>query len=124
MSESGPRETLKKFLEELIKSVPQIESVAVVSIEGLPIVSVLPKTIDEMRVSAMTAAMLSMGENASTELGKGTLQEILVAGGSGYIITLAAGPNAVITAAAKKDVELGYIYIYLKRIAKKIESSL
>ncbi|MHA1917272.1 MAG: roadblock/LC7 domain-containing protein [Candidatus Ranarchaeia archaeon] len=124
MSESGPRETLKKFLEELIKSVPQIESVAVVSIEGLPIVSILPKTIDEMRVSAMTAAMLSMGENASTELGKGTLQEILVAGGSGYIITLAAGPNAVITAAAKKDVELGYIYIYLKRIAKKIESSL
>ncbi len=124
MAEEKPRETLKTLLEDLVKDVPQIEAVAIVSIEGLPIVSYLPQKIDELRVAAMTAAMLSMGENASTELGKGTLQEILVSGGSGYIITVAAGPNAVITASAKKTVELGYIYIYLKRIAKKVEAQL
>jgi predicted regulator of Ras-like GTPase activity (Roadblock/LC7/MglB family) len=124
MAEVTSRETLKSLLEDLVKDVPQIEAVAVVSIEGLPIVSFLPQKIDELRVAAMTAAMLSMGENASTELGKGTLQEILVAGGAGYIITVAAGPNAVITTSAKKTVELGYIYIHLKRIAKKIEERL
>ena len=118
------REALASILEKLTKTVPQIEAVSIVSIEGLPIASVLPKEVDEMRIAAVTAAMLSMGENASTELRKGTLSEIMVQGTSGYVITMASGNSAVLTASATKEVEIGYIYHFMKRYAKDIEASL
>ena len=120
-----PREELEKLLEELKNKVPQINASAIVSIEGLPIASELPENTDEMRIAAMTAAMLSMGENASTTLSKGTLQEIIVSGKDGYIVTLAAGPNAVLTVnAKKKGVQLGLLYHFMKRVADQISQEL
>ncbi|MHA1202800.1 MAG: roadblock/LC7 domain-containing protein, partial [Candidatus Heimdallarchaeaceae archaeon] len=50
---------LKTTLTDLKIKVPEIESAAIVSIEGLPIASVLPQEIEEARLAAMTAAMLS-----------------------------------------------------------------
>ncbi|MCK5159079.1 MAG: roadblock/LC7 domain-containing protein, partial [Candidatus Heimdallarchaeota archaeon] len=49
------------MLKELESSVPEIEAAAVVSVEGLPIASALPRDIEETRLAAMTAAMLSLG---------------------------------------------------------------
>ncbi|MEJ2251934.1 MAG: roadblock/LC7 domain-containing protein [Candidatus Lokiarchaeota archaeon] len=41
-------------------AIPEVKSAAIVSVEGLPIASALPQDIDETRVSAMTAAILSL----------------------------------------------------------------
>ena len=58
---------LKTTLSDLKIKVPEIESAAIVSIEGLPIASVLPQEIEEARLAAMTAAMLSLGERAEKD---------------------------------------------------------
>jgi len=42
-----------------------------VSVDGLPIASALPQGVEEDRVSAMSAAMLSLGERIANELGRG-----------------------------------------------------
>ncbi|MHA1713488.1 MAG: roadblock/LC7 domain-containing protein [Candidatus Ranarchaeia archaeon] len=120
-----PREEIESLLRELHEKVPQVTSSAIVSIEGLPIASLLSETMDEMRIAAMTAAMLSMGENASTTLNKGTLKEIIVSGNKGYIISLSAGPNAVLTVSASKEgLQLGLIYHFMKKIADQISEEL
>jgi hypothetical protein len=49
-------------LRELQASSPDTEASAVVSVDGLSIASALPQGVEEDRVSAMSAAMLGLGE--------------------------------------------------------------
>jgi len=49
-------------LQDMQAAVPDIEASAVVSVDGLVIASALPADTEEDRVSAMSAAMLSLGE--------------------------------------------------------------
>lgn len=113
-------ENLEEILKDLEASVPEIEAAAIVSVEGLPIASALPANVDETRVAAMTAAMLSLGERAVQELGKGELEQVFIRGNEGYIFVMGAGPNAVLTVSAKKDVKLGLIFLDMRRSAQKI----
>jgi predicted regulator of Ras-like GTPase activity (Roadblock/LC7/MglB family) len=53
-------------------------SPAVVSVDGLIMVSALPTGVEEERVSAMSAAMLSLGERISGELGRGLLEQVFI----------------------------------------------
>jgi len=115
--------TLEEILKELESSIPEIEAAAIVSAEGLPIASALPRDVDETRVAAMSAAILSLGERAAAELGKGELEQIYVKGQKGYIISMSVGPekNAVLTVSASENVKLGLIFLDMKRTVDKIE---
>ncbi|MHA1238354.1 MAG: roadblock/LC7 domain-containing protein [Candidatus Odinarchaeia archaeon] len=119
-SKTSKAETLEDILKKLQATVPQIQAAAIVSIEGLPIASALPSGIDETMIAAMTAAMLSLGEKAAAELGKGELEQVYIKGTDGYIIATGAGPNAVLTLSTTKDAKLGLIFLEMSRAAKKI----
>ena len=97
-----------------------IVDVAVVSLEGLPLVSLVLERVEETRFAAMTAAMLSLGERVSTELNKGLLKKIFVEGEHGYIISMQAGENAVLTVSATMDTKLGLLFLDMQRATEKI----
>jgi len=126
LSNSDTPTTLEEILKELESSIPEIEAAAIVSAEGLPIASALPRDVDETRVAAMSAAILSLGERAAAELGKGELEQIFVKGEYGFIISMAAGPekNAVLTVSATQNVKLGLIFLDMRRTVEKINEVL
>ena len=113
-------DTLEGVLNELQGSIPEIEACAIVSVEGLPIVSALPTDVDEAKVAAMTAAMLTLGEKAAIELGKGTLEQVNVKGIDGWLLVVAAGLNACLTVSTTANAKLGLIFLDMKRAADKI----
>jgi uncharacterized protein len=113
-------ETLDDILKNLLAAIPEVQAAAIVSVEGLPIASALPFNVDETRIAAMTAAILSLGERAAQELGKGSLELVFVRGVNGYIITMSAGNNAVLTVSTMKDIKLGLIFLDTKRACDKI----
>ena len=115
---------LLRILKELRTTVASIEAVAIVSVEGLPITSDLPGDIDETRIAAMTAAMLSLGERAAIELGKGELERIFVEGKEGHVIASGAGENAVLTVSTTQSAKLGLIFLEMKRAVEKISEIL
>ena len=55
-------------LRNMQAAAPDIEASAVVSVDGLIMASALQQGVEEDRVSAMSAAMLSLGERISGEL--------------------------------------------------------
>ena len=120
MQNEGSVEELEDILKNLTASIPEILSAAVVSVEGLPIASMMPEGIDDTRIAAMTAAMLSLGERAAIELDKGALEQILIRGENGYLIVMAGGSNAVLTVSTTRDVKLGLIFLDCKRACEKI----
>jgi uncharacterized protein len=119
LSEEIPQ-SLDEILKSLLAAIPEIKSAAIVSVEGLPIASALPQGVDETRIAAMTAALLSLAERAVHEMEKGDYEQLYVKGSNGYLLVLAAGPNAVLTVSTTSDVRLGLIFLDCKRTTEKI----
>jgi predicted regulator of Ras-like GTPase activity (Roadblock/LC7/MglB family) len=117
MAKKSKVEELTDLLKDLEATTPDIEASAVVSVDGLMIASALPRDVEEDRVAAMSAAMLSLGERTATELARGELSEVYVKGENGYVLLMAAGENAVLTALARKDAKLGLVFLDMKRTA-------
>jgi len=107
-------------LRELQASSPDIEASAIVSVDGLSIASALPHGVEEDRVSAMSAAMLSLGERISGELGRGGLEQVYIKGDSGFILLTAVGEEAVLTALARQEAKLGLIFLEMRRAAEDL----
>lgn len=107
-------------LKLLQTNTPDVEAAALVSIDGLIMASVLPADIEEDRVAAMSAAMLSLGERTADELGRGELKQVFIKGNDGYVILVGCGSEAVITALTTKDAKLGMVFLDIGRTAKQI----
>ncbi len=111
---------IDSILSDLNGSSADIEASSVVSTDGLIIAAQLPSTMDEDRVGAMSAAMLSLGDRTAQELGRGTLDQVLVKGDEGYVLMIHAGPDAVLTVLAKATARLGLVFLDVKRAAESI----
>ena len=117
-------EQMVERLRDLQVSSPDIGAAAIVSVDGLPIASSLPQGVEEDRVSAMSAAMLSLGERIATELGRGMLDEVYVKGEKGYVILRAVGEEAVLTVLARQQAKLGLLFLDMRRAAEELAAIL
>lgn len=111
---------LMSILSDLNGSSADIEASAVISTDGLMMAAMLPANLDEDRVGAMSAAMLSLGDRTAQELARGGLEQVLIKGDDGYVLMTHAGPEAVVTVMAKPDAKLGLIFLDVKRAAEQI----
>ena len=107
-------------LRELQASSPDTEASAIVSVDGLSIASALPQGVEEDRVSAMSAAMLSLGERIASELGRGTLEQVYIKGEKGYVVLMSVGEEAVLTALTREQTKLGLILLDMRRAAEDL----
>lgn len=108
-------------LRDLQASTPDIEASAVVSVDGLIMASSLPQGVEEDRVSAMSAAMISLGERIASELGRGGLDQVYIRGDSGFAILMLVGEEAVLTSLIRENARLGLIFLDMKRAADDLE---
>ena len=108
-------------LREMQISTPDIEASAVVSVDGLIMASSLPANVEEDRVSAMSAAMLSLGERISSELGRGLLEQVYIRGDDGFVILSSIGEEAVLTALARKGAKLGLVFLDMRRATEDLK---
>jgi hypothetical protein len=107
-------------LRDMQANTPDAQASAVVSVDGLIMASSLPAGVEEDRVSAMSAAMLSLGERIAGELGRGTLDEVYIHGDEGYVLLMAAGTNAVLTVLAREQAKLGLVLLEMRRAAQDL----
>jgi predicted regulator of Ras-like GTPase activity (Roadblock/LC7/MglB family) len=109
-------------LRDMQASSPDIEASAVVSVDGLTIASALPQGVEEDRVAAMSAAMLSLGERIASELGRGSLEQVYIKGSNGYVLLMAIGSEAVLTALARENAKLGLILLDMHRTVEALST--
>lgn len=114
-------ELMVERLRDLQSTTPEIEASAVVSVDGLIIASALPAGVEEDRVSAMSAAMLSLGERIAGELGRGMLDQVYVKGAHGYVILMSVGEEAVLTTLVRQNAKLGLIFLDMRRSADDLD---
>lgn len=113
-------ELMVSRLRDLQASSPDIEASAVVSVDGLIMASALPADVEEDRIAAMSAAMLSLGERIASELGRGDLEQVYVRGAEGFVFLSAIGEEAVLTALARTDAKLGLVFLDMRRATEDL----
>lgn len=101
-------------------SAPDIEASAIVSVDGLIIASALQQGSEEDRISAMSAAMLSLGERIAHELGRGSLDQVYIKGDKGFIVLISIGSEAVLTVLARQDSKLGLVLLEMRRASEDL----
>jgi len=109
-------------LKDLQAGTPDIEASAVVSVDGLIMASSLPAGVDEDRISAMSAAMISLGDRIASELARGVLTQVLIRGTDGIIVLRAIGEDAVLTVLARAQAKLGLVFLDMERAAEDLEA--
>ncbi|MBK9926590.1 MAG: roadblock/LC7 domain-containing protein [Anaerolineales bacterium] len=119
MSKSRSDQMVER-LRSMQAAAPDIEASAVVSVDGLIMASALQQGVEEDRVSAMSAAMLSLGERISNELGRAGLEQVYIKGDAGAIVLTSVGDEAVLTALARQDAKLGMIFLEMRRAAEDL----
>jgi predicted regulator of Ras-like GTPase activity (Roadblock/LC7/MglB family) len=120
MAERSRAERLVRRLRDLQASAPDVEAAVVVSVDGLTIASSLPAGVEEDRVAAMSAAMISLGERIASELGRGLLDEVYIKGENGYVVLRDVGQEAVLTVLARQQTKLGLLFLDMRRASEDL----
>jgi predicted regulator of Ras-like GTPase activity (Roadblock/LC7/MglB family) len=115
---------LDGILQNFVSSTADVQGAALVSPDGLPLASSLPPSMDEERTSAMSAAILSLGERIGTELSRGEVGRILVEGDSGYSILTGCGSEAVLLVLATPNAKQGMLMLDIKRTITELKAIL
>jgi predicted regulator of Ras-like GTPase activity (Roadblock/LC7/MglB family) len=115
---------LDAVLNEFERNVPHVEATAVVSTDGLVIASRLPKEVEEDRVGAMGAAILSISTRSGIELERGNMERVLIEGTNGYLLIRSIADVAILVCLVDKEVRLGMLFYECKNCVKKISEIL
>lgn len=112
---------LQSILQNFVTSASDVQGVALVSPDGLSLAANLPGEMDEERVAAMSAAMLSLGERIGSELSRGTIDRIYVEGDKGFGILTSCGEEAVFLVLASKAAKQGVLMLEIKRVLPELK---
>ncbi|HBB36336.1 MAG TPA: diacylglyceryl transferase [Cyanobacteria bacterium UBA9273] len=115
---------LGHILKSFVTSTSDVEGAAMVTPDGLPLASSLPGGMDDERVSAMSAAMLSLGERIGKELVRGSIDRIYVEGDQGFSILTSCGEDAVFLVLATKEAKQGVLMLEIKRTLTELKQTL
>ena len=114
MSEKALNSTV--MLRMLMK-IEGVKAVALISIDGLPVGSILPEGSSDARYAAMTAALVSLGERACKETKKGGLNIVFIQGEEGKILVVDCGPDFVLTMSLDTTISKEHLFTeYFKTI--------
>lgn len=111
---------LSTALDDFLTISTEVEAAAVVSADGLPMASALPPHVEEDRLAAMSAALLTLGERAAFELGKGELGQVFIEGPKGHVILMAAGRDCVLVCVTARGAKVGLVLFEMRRIAERV----
>jgi uncharacterized protein len=118
-----PKQSLTSILRELNASSADIEASALISMDGLLMASLLPAEFEQDRVAAMSAAMLALGSQATMELKRGVLDQILIKGERGHVLLTRASPKAVLVVITRPEAQLGTTFLDVRRGAEALSEA-
>jgi uncharacterized protein len=117
-------EKLGHILQNFVSTTLDVQGAAMVTPDGLPLASTLPGGMDDERVSAMSAAMLSLGDRIGKELARGEIDRIYVEGEEGFSILTSCGEDAVFLVLAGKAAKQGVLMLEIKRTLAELRKLL
>ena len=113
---------IRQILDQMASSNPDIIGCALVSEDGLPIYSIIPESIEEDSMAAMSATLYALGERVIDDLITGNLEQVYIKGNQGYVIISSVGEMGTLAVLAKSSTKLGYVLMVLRQVITDLQS--
>jgi len=110
---------LSRTLHDMAASL-SFQGMVVISRDGVVLAAELPGKMDQARVGAVAAGVLSLSGRSVGQLARGELQQTVIQGSDGNIIITHAGQKAALVALADKNLNLGMAFLEARESAQKI----
>ena len=123
LEENNFLEELEAILKRLLSNNPTITIATISSIEGLPILSLMPRGFNETIFSAMVATLLSLSERAIMEMKIGEFKQLFIKGIDGYLLVFEAD-SAVLAISTTEKAKLGRIFLECEHASLEISKIL
>jgi hypothetical protein len=123
MKQNFVQERLMELLGEITSKLGVTGS-AVVSRNGVVIVSKMPQNTDTGRLQAISAVILGVSEDMNRDFGHGSFQHTILSGEKGDIVIVGAGPAALLITAVQRDVDINSALMEIERVADRIKEIL
>jgi predicted regulator of Ras-like GTPase activity (Roadblock/LC7/MglB family) len=123
-------DTLRRTLENLIHSAPDVKAAVIVNVDGLVVTSYPPtpedvkNPIGDQSVAATSALILGLAERTLERLAQGTLDRVLIEGEQGAIGVYPCTADAALAVLIAKNARLGLALTAARRTAAEIQSIL
>lgn len=106
-------------LKKVFASNREITLAIISTIEGLPILSILPRRYNETRLSAMVATLLSLSGRTVVDMEIGVFKQIYIKGFDGYLLIFDA-ELAVLAVSTTEKAKLGLVFLECERASQEI----
>lgn len=114
---------LKPILSRLNSISKEIEASAVMTRDGLTLASKIRDDVNQDRLGAMCASLLSLSDKTAKELSRGNLKQVLIEGDKGCVLIVHIGQRAVLAVVSKPSSNLGMVFLEARKVAKEIEAT-
>jgi hypothetical protein len=115
---------IEEIVQDFVANTADVRGAAMVNPDGLTLASSLPGGMDEKRVSAMSAALLSLGKNMGKEIDPGVSDRVYLEGEEGLSIVTSCGEDAVFFVLASKEAKQGDLMSEINRTLADIQPAL
>jgi predicted regulator of Ras-like GTPase activity (Roadblock/LC7/MglB family) len=113
-------EQLNFILKTLMNDIEGVQSVALVSREGLIINSILDESVSPMHIAAMSAIILSTCERVLLELMKGELDICIIQGSEGKFIVMECGEDFILVGVLEDEARMDIAFTKMRNTVIKI----
>ena len=111
------KDQIDKILGDFVSTTSSIQAAAVMSRDGLPIASKLHRHVNDERLSAISASLLSLADRAAKDLEQGKLEQVLIDCSEGFVLLVKVGENAVLSVVSEQNSRLGMLLHEAQRSA-------
>ncbi len=111
---------IKEKFNKLMENDKTVESLILISKDGLPISSTLSME-EEEKISALSASLVMLGERAIEDFKKGEFEEIFARGREGYIFIYNISPNIALLGILNNEAKLGLIRLEFKNLVNDLK---
>ena len=111
---------IKEKFNKLMENDKTVESLILISKDGLPISSTLSME-EEEKIAALSASLVMLGERAIEDFKKGEFEEIFARGNEGYIFIYNISQNIALLGILTNEAKLGLIRLEFKNLVNDLK---
>jgi len=114
---------IKSLIEDVLRDLRKIGGIivsAAITRDGLLIASEMSGELNAETFAAMTATMTGAAETAMSEVKAGHIQRVIVEGETARIVSIGAGPKALLVVLTEPEASLGLILLKIDDASRKI----
>lgn len=118
--EEDVKKNLKILLNSFLNRNPKSNAAAIVTNEGLPIISTISHRLDVVKISTMAATLFSLSNMALDDMILGEFRELFIKGKEGYIFIFQAGSSVIFMVSTAIDIKLRLFIFECEQICEMI----